>query len=683
MTRFAMAACVFLSSVGAAYSQQKKWDGGGGDSLFTTATNWVDDIAPLSSDSIVLDNSIVSSAYVVLLPAGNTGVSFSFLKVQPALASVISVVIPKLNTAIPAVSCSGGILLEEGARLQNSSGAASGNAISISDSLYVYNGASYIHNTDIGHASLITRLASGVGTENGTIEFNVPGTASYTLSVSNRIYGNLILNATASGGARTYISTGVNPLVIKGNCIINTGATYSLNFSGEFLVQKKLQVNGVFNVSTGSNSNAIKVKGDCVVDGTITETGAGSPFLVLEGSSPQRLGVLGQINNSITVRANNPSGILLNSPVTINHKLEMLTGSISTTDTTLLTISSLGTIVVDSTQSTVFINGPLRKQGILSGTYFLFPVGAGNMQRWLRLQEAVGDYTVSFFRTSANSISSQLDTSLHHVSNLEYWKVQAMANQTAKLELSFNDVNSGGVTNLSTLRVAQSQGVEWKSAGASAFTGSAGAAGSVLSDTIHFTPSGDYYFSLGSASANQNPLPIRTAILYLDEKNGALQFRWQINPIADCKYAELQESVDGILFRTVSRLENGYSSFERRNPLSAGASYFRLLIFWKDGAQSYSEIRVFSPNPKPLQLQFLYPVFAHDFVQLFAISEKAQKVEFRVMDSNGNLIHKYLLFIDIGKRKITLPIGHLRAGQYQIFGLSSGLYTKPLRFIKS
>ncbi|MBL0135633.1 MAG: hypothetical protein IPP79_17475 [Chitinophagaceae bacterium] len=682
MRRFALAACIFLLSAISVFAQQKKWDGGGGDSLFTTAANWIDDLVPLSSDSILLDNSIISSSYVVQLPAGNTGVGFSHLKVHPGFSTSISFVIPKTNTAIPALNCSGGIVLEEGARLQNSSGAASGNAISITDSLYVFNGASYIHNTDIGHASLITRLAAGFGTENGTVEFNVPGTASYTLSVSNRVYGNLILNATASGGARTYISTGVNPLLIKGNCIINAGATYSLNFSGEFSVQKSLQVNGIFNISTGNNSNSIKVKGD-IVDGTITESGTGSPVLVLDGMVSQQLGVKGQISNSITLKTNNLSGILLISPILINHKLEMVAGKISTTDSTLLIISSSGSIVADSTQASVFVNGPLRKQGAVAGSYFLFPVGAGSVQRWLRIQEAVGDYIVSFVRNSANSISSLMDSSLHHVSNLEYWKVQALANQSGKLELSFNDVNSGGVTELSSLRVAQSQGAEWKSAGASAFSGSAGAAGSVLSDTVHFDQTGIYYFSLGSATANQNPLPLRTAILYLEEKYNALYFSWQINPLDDSKNIEIQESVDGILFRTVSMLEKGERIYVIRKPASFGKRYFRLLINWKDGVQSHSAIRIFSLRNEALQLNYLYPVVAHDLLQLSVVANKSQMVEFRVLDLQGNLIHKHLFFIGVGGHKITLPIGYLRAGQYQIFGLSSGLYTKPLRFIKS
>lgn len=677
-----MAACylLFISSVTA---QQKKWDGGGGDSLFTTAANWTDDIVPLSTDSILLDNSIVASSYLVQLPPAAVGISFASMRIQPLTSRSIIFLIPKQNTSIPAVITSGGIYLEEGALLQNSSGAASGNAISIADSLYIFNGASYIHNTDIGHASLITRLATAPGAERGTVEFNVPGTASYTLSVSNRIYGNLILNAQAAGGTRTYISTGVNPMLVRGDFIIHTGATYSLNFSGDFSVMKNLQVNGVFNISTGSNSNMIRVKGSCSIDGSITETGTGLPILQMDGFNTQTLSVKGAINNSVSLRINNPSGIVLNSPVSIPYKMELLAGKLTTTDTSLLTISSAGSIVADSSLSTVFVNGPLRKLGLIAGSSFLFPVGAGNQQRWLRLQEAVGDYTVSFFRESASIISNQLDTSLHHVSNLEYWKVQTESNQQAKIELSFNDVNSGGVTDLFSLRVAQFTGAIWKSAGATAFTGSAGASGSVVSDTVQFLQAATYFYSLGSANANQNPLPLRTASLLAVKENDGLLFKWTIHPIAECQLIELQESNDGIQFHSITQLNKMVSSYKWATASFNGTRYYRIKIIWVDGTQYFSAVRAVFNQNSGLQLRYLYPVLAHQFLQITLVSDKAQKLEIRVMDLRGNIIRKHLYFIEVGEQKITVPVAGLRAGQYQIFGLSSGLYTKPLRFIKS
>jgi hypothetical protein len=46
---------------------QKKWDGGGGDSLWENPLNWSDNATPISSDDILLDNSIVVGNYEVII----------------------------------------------------------------------------------------------------------------------------------------------------------------------------------------------------------------------------------------------------------------------------------------------------------------------------------------------------------------------------------------------------------------------------------------------------------------------------------------------------------------------------------------------------------------------------------------------------------------------------------------
>lgn len=676
--------CLIIIVSSTALGEKRIWDGGGGDSLWTTATNWMGDIVPSPGDSVLLDNSLLATSYTVLFPPGNISIAIVYLELKPTNPNAIILVIPRSNTAIPALTCNGtgGIVLQQGAILQNSSGAPSGNAIVCADSLYILNGGQYIHNTDIGHASLIARLSSKPGTEYGTVEFNVPGTASYTLSVSNRVYGNLLLKATASGGNKTYLSTGSNPLLVRGNCTINTGVTYSLNFSGEFSVQRDLQVMGVFNVSTGSNSNSIRIKGLFDVEGILTETGTGYPIILLEGSSLQNWKARGAINNSITIQVNNLAGVILDSPVDIKYKLELIQGKLTTTSTNLLTIQTGAFLIADSTKQTVFIDGPLQKKGIIAGGYFLFPVGSGISQRWLSLKDATGDYIVTYFKAPPSTISTQLDTTLHHISTLEYWTIQTNVNQRAKVELSFDDVNSGGVTELTTLRVAQYQGTDWHNAGASAWSGSAGASGSVVSDSIVFPTAGLHYFSLASSAANQNPLPVKTSTLYIKESEGAIDFTWRITPIEFFMEGELQGSIEGTEYRTIFRFQK-----EQRFTMSPslplpGYRFFRLLTRWRNGTANFSEIVSTKGSQPAFRLQYLFPVIAENDVQVSAVSSRAGKAEFWVMDMQGKVLYKYLFFIDIGDSKLTIPVAGLGAGFYQIFGVSSGLRTKPLRFIK-
>lgn len=60
----------------------------------------------------------------------------------------------------------------------------------------------------------------------------------------------------------------------------------------------------------------------------------------------------------------------------------------------------------------------------------------------------------------------------------------------------------------------------------------------------------------------------------------------KINPLDDSRDIEIQESVDGILFRTVSMLEKkGERMYVLRKPASFGKWHFCLLINWKDGSK--------------------------------------------------------------------------------------------------
>src|SRR6185436_11925974 len=85
--------CFLCLTINAAISQIKKWDGGAGDGQWSSASNWSDDILPASGDSVVLDNSMLTGNYNVLLPTGNSGISLRWLTVSPA-GSIIQIRIP-------------------------------------------------------------------------------------------------------------------------------------------------------------------------------------------------------------------------------------------------------------------------------------------------------------------------------------------------------------------------------------------------------------------------------------------------------------------------------------------------------------------------------------------------------------------------------------------------------------
>jgi len=148
---------------------QKKWDGGGGDGQWSTALNWSDDIVPVLSDDVLLDNSLITVSYSVLLPA--IAVTINRLTINPILPATIQVLLPITNNVIPAFTVNGvgGIIINNGGTFINSSGGSPGTAIVIADSIRINNGGRFVHNSSNGHASYIAKLSRAPGTENGEI----------------------------------------------------------------------------------------------------------------------------------------------------------------------------------------------------------------------------------------------------------------------------------------------------------------------------------------------------------------------------------------------------------------------------------------------------------------------------------------------------------------------------------
>ena len=161
-----------------------------------------------------------------------------------------------------------------------------------------------------------------------------------------------------------------------------------------------------------------------------------------------------------------------------------------------------------------------RKLGLAGQSVCYFPVGKENRLRWVKLRDASGDYTVEFFKGDPLSLDKVLDTALDHLSGIEFWSIRSTANAQASFVLSFDNVNSGGVTNPGDLRVALLKEGRWLNAGNTATTGTAGSSGSVTSDVQNLNSLPETYLTLASASNRENPLPIYQVVLRLTPEIG-------------------------------------------------------------------------------------------------------------------------------------------------------------------
>lgn len=312
---------------------QKKWDGGGNDSLWNNPLNWHPDGIPTSSDTVILNNEWITSSYPVYFAPGMvTSHAFS-LNIEPAAGSQISLNLPNTNTGVPGLNLYAvdtALVINNGSVFYNASGATAGNAIQLNGKLIIKNGGKYVHQTQRGNALLIANLFSSPETQKGIFELNVPGNSAYTLSASGRIFGSLVLSGQYNS-RKTYTSSGSNQLTIRGDLLINEQATFSsslthnITVSGDMTIKGRLYMNPI-------SSDTI---GRCLI------TNGGN----------HTIEVSGQFNQGTHFRKWLISGNyqLLHSNINIDHadgKLHIQSGS--TLDFGLSTIKGSGEFISDS-----------------------------------------------------------------------------------------------------------------------------------------------------------------------------------------------------------------------------------------------------------------------------------------------------------------------------------------------
>ena len=249
------------------------WTGGGNHGEWTDANNWGIDGVPEAEDAVVLDNSGQTSSYEIILPVGQATTTIQSIEITPAGTKSITLVLPSENKANPGLEITGSgdaLVLNDGAIFRNSTGASAGSGFELSGTeakIRINNGGRYIHNTRRAHASaIVANLSAADGTEMGVFEFDVPGSSNYSLSLTNRTYGSIVLS---SEEERTYSGSGVSDLTIRGDFIVSENVTFAPTLTGNILV------NGDLDISDGGTFE-ISHKGKVDVDGTLTNHNTGA-----------------------------------------------------------------------------------------------------------------------------------------------------------------------------------------------------------------------------------------------------------------------------------------------------------------------------------------------------------------------------------------------------------------------
>jgi len=374
----------------------------------------------------------------------------------------------------------------------------------------------------------------------------------------------------------------------------------------------------------------------------------------------------------------------LNAPLRLPYLLELRKGILQTDATNLLILDVNAEIVADSSLlDSSFIHGPVRKLGLNARDHFLFPVGKDTKMRWLELKNAVGDFTIEFFKLSPYSISSTMN-GIDHISSIEYWVVETIGTASAGVELSFDNVNSGGVTDMSTLRVAQLQ-AGWSNQGSTGTTGSAGGSGSVISVPISLFTQETKYFTLASTVSNQNPLPTKWIKLTIDRSQQELIFKWNIPANWHPIQFTFEESGDGIQFEqnrilpVVDSLKSySYTMLHKIE----NSKWYRIGALERDGKILYSNL-VPAPLLNPDLTISIRNTTHPGQLSIWINCKQTESMQLLIYNSIGQVIARQKVELQKGGQQLSLRFPSKSTGVYYLVGMTGTSKTNVIRFYQN
>lgn len=363
----------------------KYWYGilGGGDGIsWADPLNWLDGTLPSTTDSVLLNNSYVTSTYIVMFPSGATNTQVSKIVVQPTLPNYIYLTLPSSNTSTSNALLLGNgsgspydFVLHKHAIFNYQTGAASGTPFAMvnsSDSIQILDSAIWYHNCRVGQTGIANKLSKASNTRTGIFKYDMLTSSFASIQFQNITYGTVILSGFSAAvpyPGKKYITTGSSACTVRGNfymdeyCYDSTTMTNNLNVQGDFTMFGKMVYAPVASPRT------------LVFNGTSLQNI--TCFGVLPSSS--------QISGKVTF--NNAAGFYITQPMYIDS-VTMTSGNINTAGSAWLGVgydaSNPGTLI----RTGGIVTGQIERwylAGVTSDS-LIFPVGTSTVLKQARVR---------------------------------------------------------------------------------------------------------------------------------------------------------------------------------------------------------------------------------------------------------------------------------------------------------
>ncbi|QHJ05854.1 T9SS type A sorting domain-containing protein [Hymenobacter busanensis] len=484
------------------------------------------------------------------------------------------------------------------------------------------------------------------------VEFQSGSTYYYkssnnNISVLGRTYGNLLIEAPS-------------------------GSLNNLNGSGTLTVLNNLELTAANAASCAFNSSGgVSIGGDLKKNGgnlnfnpsvPTTLTLNGSTLQIISGISPLMLGM------DVTLVINNPAGVQLNVPLTVQRALTLTSGQLATTPTNILSIPFDGVITANSTS---YVRGPVARTINTTATATLtFPFGSIEGYRPLTLtvthsNSANTTYTAAIVVGAPPALP--MTGSIKRVSSIRYYTISSSQPnnlQTATIRLDYGV--GDGVDDPSKLRIAKSQNGSWVDLGG---TGNSAPAGNILS-TVNFTSGGNFVLASTdpSGAPGGNPLPVVLKSFAAVRQHGQVRVAWATASEKNSAQFEVERSLDGGKhFATVGTVEAaGTSANEHAYTwLDGGAPatflYYRLRQVDFDGTATTSAAVAVAAAGKLDAVAYPNPAF-----ESLHLQPGSQVLSWRLLNVRGQLLRSGSTAAPVELDMSALPAGvyalELRSG---------------------
>lgn len=664
----------------------RTWDGGGGNSLWSSAANWNPNVVPVAGDSVVLDHRHVSGDYSVDLP--NTAVTVRCLRVYPShLNDSIFVNIPTTNTVATNLRVTGlgyhALSIGNRGRFNNMSGAAfNTDAFRIdgiaNHGMLLDTGGYYYHSTISRDTVPLRNLATRL---NSTFEYDKPS-GFYTVMifpinspVGSITFHHLIMSGRRSGGI-AYGGTLANnwDLIINGDLTVRDNASFGV-VRGATGQNRTVYFRG--NITSSNTTQSLWFEASAamsfgwyvVFDGTTTQTITGDLVLLDRTTINNPAGLV--VNNLLEIKpagfaAVDPSLVLTNGIVTTQGPGEVyvsvdipgkVLGHPSRTDS--------------ASTAPSYINGVLRRAVQSSGIYE-FPIGTATNYELCVVNftgmAGVDDLSASFLTTGLGTIPLALPEGgfgYNQLLNRGYWRLTPNAAMTAgsyALSLYETGYTNGGANNFRVVKRTHSA-APWTFQGShlsqrekpAVVVASRGNLNAFSEFAIAFPP---------------GTLPLELEYFAATLIDDEVQLAWAIADIAPNVRFTLEHSPDGqvweplpcVIEEVASQREPSYQAWD--DAPYPGTNHYRLVILHPDGTTQLSAVRtVLRGNGTP-ELG-LYPNPTSDILHVAGIN--ADMDTWRLYNAWGNQVQFQGHRLDKSHASLglgTLPPGHyyLRAG---------------------